>query len=1015
MNKFNLTTVSLKHRQLLIYFLICLFLVGLWAYEDLGRMENPDITIRQMMVVLKWPGATADQVQQLALDKLERKLQGTPHLKNIKSLASPGEALILVSLEDTCPKDQIGLIWQKVRNLAAEVKPDLPAGVQGLFFNDRFDDVFGSIYAIVGDGYSYEMKRVFAEKLLRRFYEVEDVKRVELIGVQSEQIYVEFDTKKLAGLNLTLDQIAQAVTGFNLIEGAALIENDQDQVFIRGQGFYDDAESVGQTTINIANRVVSLADVAQIQRRYVEPAQPKMYLNGQEAVGVAVSMKNGGNILALGRELDKIVAKSNLELPMNLKIELVVDQPKVVQGSINDFICSLAEAVGIIMLVSLLSLGARAGLVVSLCIPLVFSGVFVVMLLMNIDLHVVSLGTLIIALGLLVDDEVIAVEMMSVKLEEGLERINAASSAYKITAMPMLSGTLITCAGFIPIGFAQGQAADFTSAIFPVLASALAISWFTSVTAAPLLGYYLIKKHKRLTNKRRRVLLEWFERMLRLALKHRNAVIIVTIVCFFLSIGALRILPKDFFPPSSRGELVVDLNLPDGGSMKSAEHLAHNFSEVLQNQNGIINYSHYVGQGAPRFVTSLDPVQAKPNVIQFLILTESVAARETLSKTLTQILQVEFAQVTFNIKPVKMGPPAPYPVMIRVSGDDTEEVRRVSSLIAARLSQDRQYANINFDWHEQNRVINLEADSYRLVSLGLTNRKLSADLKTLISGYTVGEYYEDDRLIKVVLKAGDVSLDNFTELPIRLPSGQTVPLSHLGHINYESEDVSIWRRDLKPTITVRADILFGTANDATQKAYDQISDIRQNLQSGYSVEIGGNLEESKTSIKQLLKPLPVMLMIIVSILMIQLKKFSLILLSLSTAPLGFIGVGLSMIVAKQPLGFVAQVGIIALSGMLIRNAVILIDQIEANIRTGLDGFEAIVKASVNKARPIILTAMTSILALLPLMASDFWGPLAVSISGGLLFGTALTLIVLPCLYAAYFKIYFPMQERKKLC
>ena len=1004
MSRVNLTALCLRYRSITAYLILCVFFSGIFAYAQLGRMENPDFTIRQMVVSVAWPGATAPQMQELVLDKIERKLQETPFLKHLRSHTRQGQAVIFVTLQDSCPQSQVRSTWREVRNLVNDMRVELPSGVQGPFFNDRFDDVFGTIYAVVGDDYSYEQKRAIAESIRRQFLSLPTVKRVDLLGVQTERISVKIHAEKLATLGISFSQVQNAISAHNSVQAAGVLETEYDTVHIRIGGMVTDVQAVGDTPVVIEGRTIHLRDIASIERSYVSPTEPKMLFNGQEAVGIAVSMDKGGDILQLRRQLQLMLSSILAELPLGVSISPVADQGEVVANSTGDFIGSIAEALVILLVVSFLSLGVRTGLVVSLCIPLVFAGVFVVMRLLGIDLQVVSLGTLIVALGLLVDDEVIAVEMMSVKLEEGLNRHEAACSAYRITAIPMLSGTLITCAGFIPIGFAGGQAAEFTAAIFPVLAAALLFSWLVSVTAAPLIGYYCIKPQKKPKKSPTGKIISTFSRLLDWCLEHKKTVILITVACFFLSLLSLKFVKKEFFPPSTRGELLVDIRLPDGVSLKTTEAVTRDFIQSLQGVEDIVNSSCYTGQGAPRFVTSIDPVLASSNIAQCVILAKDTAARDTLHQRLLPLFAERYPQVQVNIKPLKMGPPSPFPVMLRVRGTDIAEVRRIATAVAGQLRQNPNYTNINFDWNEKSRVLYLDIDHDRLAALHIDRPTLAATLQRQLSGTTIGEYYEGDRSLAIVFSMQEEpSLAELEQIPISLPGNRTVLLSQLARVRYAWEEPSIWRRNLLPTITVQVDILSGTANDAAQQALDATGSIRENLPYGYSIEPGGTLEESKISSVYLMKPIPVMVMVIVSILMLQLQRFSLTIITLLTAPLGMIGISLGLLLAGHPLGFVAQIGIIALSGMLIRNSVILIDQIESHIAAGQELYQAITSAVVLRFRPIMLTALTSIFAMVPLMKSTFWGPLAVSVSGGLLVGTVLTLLVLPCLYAAWFR------------
>ncbi len=1003
MSGFNIAEISLKSKSILIYLIICVLLGGAFAYMKLGRMENPDFTVRQMIVSAAWPGATAQQMQRLVLDNLERALRETPYLDYLKSCARPGEAVIYVVLKGTCPKNEVRRVWQEVRNLASDTAAELPDGVMGPFYNDRFGDTFSSVYALTGD-YSYEDKRRYAEKIRGKFLEIDSVKRVDLIGVQKESVYLEADPEKLASLGLSLSEAQQALSRISSVVPAGMFETYGDNIHIRIDGIPDSIEKIKEVPISAGGRVIRLKDMVSVKRSYREPAEPKMYYNGEEAVGLTVSMEEGGNIITLGKNLEKAVKDISAGMPAGLEIHSAADQPKVVNESINEFIKSIAEAVAILLFVSFLSLGIRTGFVISLCIPLVFAGVFIVMYIAGIDMHTVSLGSLIIALGLLVDDEIIAVEMISVKMEEGASPYEAASQAYKVTALPMLSGTIITCSGFIPIGFAKGEISEFTSAIFPVLAAALLISWIVSITVAPFLGYRLIKAEKRGSGEGR--FYGIFRNFLELCLANRKKVIALTVVCFAVSAYSMKFLKQEFFPSSKREELLVKITLPEGSSMRATEKTAAGFAGYLDGRSDVKSYSSYIGEGAPRFVSTLDPALPAPNIAEFVISAENTKSRDLLKKDLEALFRENYPQALANIRVINMGPASPYPVMLRITGEDTETLKQIAEKAAGILRSDPNLKNINFDWKEQGKAIFLKTNAGRTAYLGTDREHISKSLYGMVSGIKISEYYEGDRILDVVfrLDKSAAASGNPENMPIILEDGSAASLSQLAETQYAAEDVSVWRRNLTPSVTLSADAIRGTPNDMTEKAYASMEELRKTLPEGYNIEIAGSLEESRKSVGYLMAPVPVMIVIIFTVLMLQLKKLSLTLMALLTAPLGLIGVFPAMFLTGRPMGFIAQIGIIALAGMIIRNSIILIDQIEKHVKEGETPYDSVIMASVFRFRPIILTAVMAILAMIPLMFSNFWGPIAVSISGGLFMGTALTLIVLPCIYALWFKI-----------
>lgn len=1011
MKNLNLTEWALNHKQLVYFFIAMIFIMGIFSYQRLGRMEDPDFVIRQMIVSVSWPGATARQVEEQVTDKIEKKLQDTPGIDYLKSYSQPGKAVIYVTLKDTVNEKDVRPTWLEVRNMVNDSKSTLPQGIVGPSFNDRFDDVFGCIYALTSDGYSYEEMREQAEQIRRTLLGVKNVKKADLIGVQTEKIYIEMENSKLAQLGIDPNLIINTVKAQSSMAASGMIETSSDNVYLRVTGIFENIDSLKNLPIRANDRTFRLEDVAKIQRSYTEPMDPKMYYNGQPAIGIALSMDKGGNILTLGTDLDQTISQIKQDLPLGLEINQVSNQPEVVKESIGEFIQSLKEAIIIVLIVSFLSLGVRSGIVVALCIPLVIAGIFVCMQIFGIDLHKVSLGALIIALGLLVDDAIIAVEMMTVKLEQGWEKFEAACYAYKATAFPMLTGTLITCAGFIPIGFSKGSASEFTSSIFTVVTIALLISWFVSVLVTPLLGYKLIKP-KPQEHKEQDIydskFYRFFRNILTWCLHHRKLVLGITVACFISSLFLLKFVKQEFFPPSVRPELIVEMTLPEGSSLKATEQEARKFAEKLADDPGIDNYSYYVGQGAPRFVLTSDPKLPAANYAQFVIVAKDLEARETLNNKINTIFAEDFANVRGHVKLIQTGPPSPYPVMLRVTGYDHEKVREIAKQVSDVMTANPSLYDINFDWNEKNKVMHLSVDQDKARMLGIDSQSLALDLQTQLSGAAIAEFYEQDRTVGIVFRMDAQNrkdLSNIKDLPIHIGSGKFVPLDQIAKISYDAEEGLIWRRDLKPTITVQADVRPDvTGNDATKQVYADLAALRQSLPPGYHIDIGGSLERSQQSMEFLLKPVPVMIVIIISLLMIQLQKIPLMILAVLTAPLGIIGVSLSMLLTMRPMGFVAELGILALSGMIIRNSVILIDQIEQHIKAGETPWDAIIDSAILRFRPIMLTAAAAILGMVPLIPSTFWGPMAVAIAGGLLGATILTLLVLPTMYAAWFKV-----------
>ena len=1008
----NLTELSLRHRTLVWYFIIVFTIGGIFAYESLGRMEDPAFTIRQMVISAAWPGATAEEMQEQVTDKLERRFQDTPGLKKIMSETRAGQTIIYLQLRDELDASQIRPTWRDVRNFGEDAKHDLPDGVYGPYYNDRFDDVYGSVYAITGADYSYEELRAMAEDARRRILAVPRVQKVVLVGAQRERIYVEIALERLAQLGIPPTTITDALSAQDAMMTSGTLETASDTVHLRASGVFENIEDIRALPIAANGKIFRLGDIASVERKTIDPPDPKMFYNGAPAVGIAVSMEDGGNILALGTHLTELTAAIQQDLPLGAELHEVSNQPAVVQSSIHDFVETLALAIIIVLAVSFLSLGFRTGLVVAGCIPLVLAGTFVFMYLLGIDLHKVSLGALIIALGLLVDDAIIAVEMMSVQLERGMGRFDAACYAFTQTAKPMLTGTLITCAGFIPVAFSKGMASEFCSALFPVIGIALVLSWIVSVMVAPLFGYYLIRvkqnadgeaAHDPYASRFYRL----FRRVLTLFLAHRAVVLIGTTVIFILSLIAFPHIKQTFFPPSLRPELLVRLTLPTGASIQATQAEADRFMAVLNTHTDKIqNYAAYIGQSTPRFVLPVDPKADAANTAQFVITANDTAAREELADVIADARRNELSGVRVSTQYIQTGPPVDFPVMLRVSAPTTDEVRKLAEEVAAVVASDPNVTNVHLDWTEKAKAVRIDFDKEKLKLYGISAKTVKQMLYTELTGAQAAEFYTGDRTIGIVLRLRDTdrtNLERLGELPIAT-SGGYVPLAQIAHLSYEAEDGLIKRHNLRPTIMVQAEITKGEGNDAAMRAYEATKELRSNLPAGTTIETAGALEDSADSMGYLMQPIPAMVFIIMTLLMIQVGTMGKMTLTLLTAPLGLIGVVLAMLLTNSAMGFVAYLGVLALFGMIIRNSVILIDQIKKHEEAGEKPMDAIIDSAILRFRPIMLTAGAAILGMLPLMRSIFWGPMAVAIAGGLIVATVLTLLVLPVMYAVAYRV-----------
>ena len=1013
MKGLNLAEWAIRHKQIVYFFVIAIITGGLWSYFHLGRSEDPDFTIRQAVVTAAWPGASAQQITQQVTDPLEKKLQDTKGLDYIKSFTHDGKTVIYVNLKDSVPKEEMQTRWHEIRNLVNDEWGSLPSGVMGPYINDRFDDVYGSIYAVTGDGFSYEEKRKYAENIRRRLTGVEDVQKVELLGVQKQEIYVEMDQNKLASFGMRPSDVFAMLQQQGAMMPAGMIHTDSRNVAVRVEGLLDTVESLKELPIYVGERSFHLGDVATVTQMYADPETSLMYFNGKPAVGIAVSMAPGGNNLVLGKNLEKEIEKEKAELPAGLDIEQVADQPSVVNDSIHEFTKSLLEAIVIVMAASFLSLGFWSGIVLALCIPVVVCASFIYMKWQGIDLHIVSLGTLIVSLGLLVDDAIIVIEMMQVKLEEGMDRLAAAQAAYKGCAKPMLAGTLITAAGFIPVGFAAGQTAEYVGAFFWVIASTLLLSWVASIFVSPVLGYRFIRvkageKKSAFADRAYRL----FYKAIAWCIRFKKTVIIGTAAIFAGTVALIPFVNQEFFPDSVRPEIILDVNLPSGASIKETKEVMAGIADNLYGDNRVSSFSTYVGDSAPRFILLFDPLAPEDSHGQMILVARDSKVRDSLRDDTLAFIAEQYPDARAHARLITTGPPAEYPIMLRLSGKNVEDTAKFAKEAAALVSQYPGMKNVSMDWPEETPVVRLKIDQDKVRKLGGDNYSISRDLYVKLSGYKVAESYQGNQLVPISFRlegSNAARLADLSSLPVHVGSGRYVPLGEIADISYENETSTIWRRDLHPTITIRGEAGGDkTADSVVNELYDRtLKDFREHLPDGYTLEKGGAIENSEKSVQYLAAPVPIMIFLILMILMFELDKIPLMVIAGITGPLGLIGAILSLFLTRQPMGFVSIVGMLALSGMVVRNSIILLDQIRQHLADGKKPYDAVIESAALRFRPIMLSSVTDVLGFVPLIPSPFWRPLAVSFIGGLLLATAIGLLVVPALYCWYYKVEGP--------
>ena len=1019
MKKFNLADWALRHKSIIYYFIAVLLTFGIFSFTHMGRMEDPDFTMRTMVVGVSWPGASPQQMSDQVTDKLEEKLRDLPGVDYTKSFTDGSKSVIYINLKEDLPSNKIRPAWEEARNMINDEWKSLPSGVQGPSINDRFDDVYGTIYALSGDEFSYEEKRQQAENLKRQLLSVPNVKKITLIGVQEKSLDVTINKDKLASYQVSTQQLLTALKQQSAMVPAGMVNTDTNNVYLRINGVFDSVDAVKNMPIRINNQTIRLGDIADVMMTYKDPSSPQFYYEGKPAIGIAISMDAGANNIEFGKAIDTKLKELKTTIPAGLSLDQVSNQPHIVKESIGDFSQSLFEAIAIVLLVSFASLGIRTGIVVALTIPVVVSTTFVLMYENGIYLHKVSLGALILALGLLVDDAIIVVEMMSVKLEEGFNHWRAATFAYESTAFPMLSGTLITCAGFLPLALAEGMVAEFTKSLSIVVFMALILSWIASVLVSPVLGYKIIEnkaekpesewtRRDHIMHRLKTVFYARFESLLHWALGHHKAVLLLTLGAFILSLLSFPLIKQEFFPSSTRSEIIVSMQFPQSSSIDYTQNQAKSLDALFKDNEHIDHFTTYVGEGSPRFVLTLEPELPRANFMQTIIVTKSLEDRDALFKDLQDQLNDQYPSALINMQFVQIGPPSKYPVMLRVSGPDASEVKTIANDVKAKMQEDKDLHNIAFDWPDTEPVAQIHIDPDKARLLGINSYAVSLHLQSLLSGTKSGEYYEGNQTIPVTFRLGgneNHNLAALSSLPIQTGNGSYVPLSQIATISMSQEEGIIWHRNMMPTISIHANVGPGVLGNAkTKEIYNKLAEYRQDLPTGYTIDLDGSAEKSVTAVQKLLVPMPIMLFAIMTILMFQLKRIALMFMALFTAPLGLIGVVLALNITRTPLGFMAILGIIALSGMIIRNSIILLDQIEIHRAEGQSAREAIINSATLRFRPIMLTAIAAILGMIPLMGSVFWSPLAIAFSGGLLVATILTLIVLPVMYATWYKV-----------
>lgn len=1006
MTKFNLSEWALRHKSFVLYLMIISAVAGIFAYERLGREEDPPFTIKTMVVRATWPGATTAETLTQVTDRIEKKLEELPHLDFLRSYTKPGDSLIYVNLKDSTPAKIIPDLWYQVRKKVGDIRSSLPSEVKGPFFNDEFGDTYSVLYAFTSDGFSPRELRDELEKVRARLLRVKDVAKVDFIGTQDEKIFLEFSTKQMAALGIDTQALVDSLQAQNAIVPSGVLETGQERITVRVSGAFDSEESLKSVNLRAGGRFYKLSDVATVRRGYVDPPQPIYRFNGEAAIGLAISMTQGGDVLSLGENLKVAMHEIVGDLPIGIDVHLVSNQPHVVEEAVGEFTKTLWEAIGIVLAVSFFALGWRPGIVVAVAIPLVLGVTFAMMMYFGISLQRISLGALIISLGLLVDDAMIAVEMMISKLEAGADKISAATYAYTSTAFPMLTGTLVTIAGFVPVGFAASGAGEYCFTLFAVVAIALTVSWIVAVLFTPLTGVYILPDTMKAAHGHGGP--NWFSRLLDRLLRIKYVVLGATAAIFFLALFGMRFVQQQFFPASDRPELLINVTLPQSASLKGTRETVERIEAILKAEPDVDYWTFYVGQGAVRFYLPLDAQLANSFFAQAVVITKGYHERPGVQKRLEEALSTGFEDAMIRISPLELGPPVGWPLKFRISGDEPEKVRALARSFGEVISQNANVQNINFDWGEMSKAVKIDIDQDRARAVGLTSQQVASSINAVLSGTTVTQVRDHTYLVDVVARAipeERASLDTLRGLQLGLPSGGSVPLSQIASVSYGLEQPLVWRRQRQPTVTVQGDVPAGVQPImVVRQLEDKVAAFRAKLPPGYAVVAGGTIEDSSKAQGSIFAVFPLMALLMVSILMVQLMSFQRLFIVLLTAPLAIIGVSGALLLFGVPMGFVAILGVISLTGMVIRNSVILIDQIEKHIADGEAPWDAVISATQHRLRPILLTAAAAILGMIPIAPTVFWGPMAFAVIGGLLVATLLTLVFVPALYVAWFRI-----------